>query len=235
MPRTAAPPSRDALRGKPKPKADLPQQQPVTDEELVQKPPAKWKRPLVMALSIAALIIALIAAYIFLLLGEPDEEQKLATAVPEQAITMPMSAVESPGETNLQSIADAFGQPVLCLYGSGLTMQKARVYDTAFGGGYARRATVSYSLADGSQLNVESIRPTTAAVLLAGSGYKLRSGALYALGGVNGAWMQNDDYVCVFGQSDTAVYAVTCPRGHDEELQTLLRQTAPVQPTQAEQ
>lgn len=48
--------------------------------------------------------------------------------------------------------------PVMALYG-GLSMQRARVFDTAFSGGYARRVTLTYAFEDGAQLTVESTAP----------------------------------------------------------------------------
>ncbi len=230
MPRTAPVPSRDALRGKPKPVNELPKQRSLTEEE-APLPPAKWKKILARVLSVLLIAVSLAAGYIFLLLGEPDEEAKLTAAPPEESITMPMPAIETAGETNLQSVSDAFGEPILALYNSGLQMQKSRVYDTAFSGGYARRATLIYLLPDGSQLSVESIRPTAAAALLSADGNKLDSGSLYTLGGINAALMRNAESVCVFGQSDTAVYAVICGPGHDEQLKTLIKQTTLVAPS----
>lgn len=221
-------------RGKEKPEEKQPTQMPVTDEEVV-RPPAKWKKVLARVLFCVLLIVALAVGYIFLLLGEPDEEAKLTAPEPEETISMPMSAVEAHGDANIQSIADAFNRPILVLYGSELTMQKARVYDTAFGGGYARRTTLSYALPDGAQLNVESIRPTAAAALLSGDGYKLETGSLYSLGGMNAALMRGGESVCVFAQSDSAVYAVVCPPGHDELLKTLLKQTRLIAPASSEQ
>ena len=109
-------------------------------------------------------------------------------------------------------------------------MQKARVYDTAFEGGYARCVTLTYRFEDGAQLTVESLRPTTAVSLIKQSGSILDATALYALGGLNAARMENDLNICVFAQSDTAVYAVTCPKTHEDDLDSLLRQTMLTQP-----
>ena len=77
---------------------------------------------------------------------------------------------------------------------------------------------------------MESIRPTSAVSLINQSGYKLDATALYALGGLNAARMENDVNICVFAQSDAAVYAVTCPNTHEEALEALLRQTMLTEP-----
>lgn len=224
---TQAPPSKpNPLGQKEAPQNDLPSQKPVTDEEETLQKPAKWKKVLVRVLTVILLIAALALVYVFLLLGEPDEDSQFTQQAAEEQIKMPMSALESPGEANTASLAQTFGQPVMYLYGSGLTMERSRIYDTAFGGGYARRATLSYAFEDGQLLRVESIRPTAAITLLNGSGYSLDSDSLYAIGGVDAAWMENSETICVFGQTDTAAYAVVCPASHRQELETLLKQTA---------
>lgn len=62
-------------------------------------------------------MIALVFAYIFLLLGEPDEEAKYVDLPDEELITMPMSALEFPARPTLQNLADTFGQPGYGVYG----------------------------------------------------------------------------------------------------------------------
>ena len=234
MPAHTPPQKGDALRGAKKPVDVLPAQKPVTDDEAAEKKPARWKITLVRVLTGVLIVAALALCFVFLLLGEPDEEAKLATETVEESIRMPMNALESPGETIVQNLADTFGQPVLALYGGGLAMQKARVFDTAFSGGYARRVTLTYAFSDGSVLTTESIRPTSAAKLLGGPNYKLHASSLYGLGGVDAARMDSPQQICVFGQSDTAVYAVICPTTHAEELSDILKQTTLVVPAVVE-
>ena len=207
-----------------------PPAQPLLDEEdTLPKEPSALRKLLTRIGAVVMLILALGFAYVFLLLGEPDEDAKNTTAAPEAAITMPMSPFEAPGEANVESLADTFGEPVLSIY-QGIEMQKARIYDTAFEGGYARCVTLTYRFEDGVQLTVESLRPTTAVSLIKQSSSTLDATALYALGGLNAARMDNDVNICVFAQSDTAVYAVTCPKTHEEDLAALLRQTTLTQP-----
>ena len=173
-----------------------------------------------------AVALALALCYLFLLLGEPDEDSKLAQQPAQQTpITLPMSAVESPGDTSPEGLAEIFGQPVLCLYGSALSMTRSRVYDTAFQGEYARRATLTYAFEDGQSLTVESIRPVSAIALLKGEDYHLNGDTMYYIGGMDAAWMENGADVLVFGQTADAAYAVRCPIGHKAELDVLLKQT----------
>lgn len=228
MPAEAPRPRKSALRDRQKPRDPLPEQQPVTDEDAAPKKPSRLRIFLLRAAVAVLLVIALVFAYLFLLLGEPDEEAKYVDLPEEELITMPMGALEIPGEANLQTLANTFGQPVMALYG-GPALERARVYDTAFGGGYARRVTLTYAFEDGAQLTVESIRPTSAITLL-GSGYSLSASSLYALGGLDAARMDGGGQICIFGESDTAAYAVLCPEGHEDDLNTLLRQTTLIAP-----
>ena len=228
MPAEAPRPRKGALRGRRRPADPLPQQQPVTDEEPAEKKPSRLRLILLRTAVAVLLVIALVFAYLFLLLGEPDEETKYVDLPDEALITMPMGALEIPGEANLQTLANTFGQPVMALYG-GPALERARVYDTAFGGGYARRVTLTYAFEDGAQLTVESIRPTSAITLL-GSGYSLSVRSLYALGGLDAARMDGGGQICIFGQSDTAAYAVLCPEEHESDLNSLLRQTTLIAP-----
>lgn len=208
-----------------------PEQPLLPGEELPKKEPSVVKRFLLRLITVAAAVLALALCYLFLLMGEPDEDAKLAADLPaEAAITMPMSPFEAPGESNVQNLADTFGQPVMALYG-GLTMQKARIYDTAFEGGYARRATLTYTFEDGQQLTVESLRPTSAVRLIKEEGFTLDAAALYTLGGLNAARMENSSTLCVFAQTDTAVYAVRCPASHADELSGLIKQCTLIEPS----
>lgn len=214
----------------PVPEQPLPQQQPLTDEETVEKKPSRVVQLLKRIGLGVLLVLALVFTYLFLLLGEPEEDAKYQQRKQEESISMPMGALEAPGGSNVELLADTFGQPVLSL-GQGMAMQKARVYDTAFSGEYARRVTLTYAFEDGQLLTVESIRPTAAATLLDENGYRLDASSLYTLGGLNAARMDNDASSCVFAQSDVAVYAVICPRSHANELEGLLRYTMLIAPS----
>ena len=186
----------------------------------------RWWMPLLV-------VLALAFAYLFLLLGEPDDDAKYLEAPAEERILMPMNAVETPGEANVQGLADSFDQAVLSLNGT-LSMRRARIYDTAFEGGYARRVTLTYVFEDGTLLTAESLRPTAAATLFKLDGGTLDGSSLYTLGGLNAARMDNADTVCVFAQSDAAVYAILCPASHAQELDTLLHATLLTPPQQAD-
>lgn len=229
MPRQAPRPDQNALRGRPAPAAPAPSQRPVGDEEIEERRPSLISRVFRRIALGVLLILALAFAYVFLLLGEPDEEAKYVQPPAEETIAMPMSALDIPGQSDVQNLADSFAQPVLAL-NQGLTMHKSRIYDTAFEGEYARCVTITYTFEDGQTLLVESLRPTAAVALLKQEDYRLDASALYTMGGLNAARMENDRQICVFAQSDTAVYAITCPASHASELTELLRYTTLIAP-----
>lgn len=206
-----------------------PEATPLPGEEAPVRQPSRLRRVIWRMVLGLLLVAALVFAYLFLLLGEPEEDAKYTPQTEEATITLPMSAVETPGEADVQSLADTFGQPVLSLYG-GLTMQKARIYDTAFEGGYARRVTLTYAFEDGTLVTVESLRPTSAVTLLSLPGATLEGQTLYALGGLNAARMDGGDISCVFAQSDAAVYAILCPASHQEDLASITKYTTLISP-----
>ena len=206
--------------------ANLPQQKPIDDDATPLPLPTPWWKKALKRILIAILVVlALVFGYLFLLMGEPEEELETADPVATAApITIPMNALEAPGDAYLPSLAETFGQPVLAVRSADVTMQRARVYDTAFGGEYARRVTLYYLLSDGAEMLVESIRPIDAITLLEGD-YILQADRLYAMAGLEAARMQNDDQICFFGQGEGAVYAITLPRIDEAKLDVLLRQT----------
>lgn len=202
---------------------NLPAQKPITDEEEIDLAPAKWKK--VVRRIVFALVMVLIIAfvYIFLLLGEPEDEAQHLQNVAEEKIVHSISPLEVPGESDAAGLAQTFGQPVLSLYPGVLPMERSRIYDTAFEGDFARRVTLTYTLPEGGQLLVESIRPTSALSLFAGEGFHLDGQRAYAIGGVDAAWMDNGETIRVFGQTDSAAYCVTAPYSYREQLTQLLR------------
>lgn len=204
-----------------------PQHQPLPEDDAAQtvKPTPLWQKALRRAVLGLLIVLALVLGYLFLLMGEPGDELDTTTAAPAMPpITIPMNALEAPAGANLPSLAETFGQPVLGLRAGEITLQRARMYDTAFGGEYARRVTLTYVMPDGAELLVESIRPIDAITLLEGD-YVLQADRLYAMAGLDAARMQNDDQICVFGQGAGAVYAITMPRNAEFHLDTILKQT----------
>lgn len=92
-------------------------------------------------------------------------------------------------------------------------MTRSRVYDTAFQGEYARRATLTYAFEDGQSLTVESIRPVSAIALLKGEDYHLNGDTMYYIGGMDAAWMENGADVLVFARRRTRPTPSAAPSG----------------------
>ena len=209
----------------------MPAQKPITNEpEPVV--PAKWKSVLKRVMAILGLILSLSLVYVFLLMGEPDEDSQLTAQTPtqEETIRVPMAAAQMGSDADLNALAASFGKPVLALYGSALPLQNATLFDTAFHGGYARRLTLQYTLSDGAVLVLESIRPT-AAIALLGSNYRLNINEMYTLSGLDALRMDSDEEACIIARSLDVVYAIRVPKVHGEELSTLVKQASLMQPT----
>jgi hypothetical protein len=221
-PMTARPTARDAL----------PRQKPVTNEP----PPAakpRWKRVVKRIFAVLGAVLVLALAYVFLLMGEPGEDDQLAakTAVQEETIRVPIAAAQVAGDSDLNLLAVNFGKPVLALYTGDLTLQKATLFDTAFHGGYARCLTIVYAFADGATLTVESIRPTAAVSLLAGEHYRLNVETLYTVAGMDAVRIDTDTQINLISCGSEAVYAIRCPANHEADLGALVKLTSLMQPS----
>ena len=217
-----APPARDLL----------PTQQPVTDEP-VARPPARWKAIVRRVLSIVGLILSLALVYVFLLVGEPEEDTQLAqqTQAQEEVIRVPIAAAQLDGAADLNALAVNFGMPVLTLQGAPATLQQSTLFDTAFRGGYARRFQLTYAYPTGETILVESIRPTAAVSLVARVSYSLNVAQLYTLGGMDAVRMDSGDAVLVLARGLDAAYAITLPKAYADTLAALLKQCVLMQPT----
>jgi len=210
----------------------LPRQKPVTDEpEAIV--PAKWKGIVKRVFAIVGLILVLALVYVFLLMGEPGEDDQLTkqNTTQEETIRVPIAASQVGGDADLNPLAVNFGKPVLALYGSNLPLQKAMLFDSAFRGGYARRLTLSYAFTDGTMLTVESIRPTAAVSLLGGARYNLNMDSLYTIAGMDAVRMDSSEQITLLARGTDAVYAVVCPLAHKDELTALLKQVSLMQPS----
>lgn len=208
----------------------LPVQKPVTDDVEQQKQPSKLRVVLTRIGAVLLIVVALSMAYIFLLLGEPEEMVDLNPQMSEELIRVPVQAVEAQGNADLSVVAATFGKSVLVLYGNPIPLQKVVLSDTAFQGGYARRATFLYAFEDGQLFKMESIRPTAAAALLGTAGASLSVSNIYSLAGLDAARMDTAESIYIFGKSEEAVYAVTCPASHAADLAALMKQTTLLEP-----
>ena len=205
---------------------NLPKQKAITDEPEV-KPPAKWKAVVKKILIVLGLLLALAFLYLFLLMGEPDDDDEvlLAQSAQEEIIRMPMTGQEMTAGADLTSAAVSFGKSVMELRGSVLPLKKASLYDTAYRGGYARRLTLTYQFEDGQIMTIDSIRPPGAISLLEDTAYVIRVDALYTMGGMDAVRMDSDSYIRLAASGTDAVYVVHFPVSHEEQLTDYLRYT----------
>jgi hypothetical protein len=217
---------------KPPPRDSLPKQMPLTNEPAPRKR-AVWKTVVKRVLQVVGLLLALSLVYVFLLMGEPGEDDQLAAqnAAQEETISVPITAGEVTDTQDLTLLAAKFGKPVLALYAAELPLQKATLFDTAFRGGYARRLTLSYTFSDGMVLTMESIRPIAAVSLLSDDRYRLNVDSLYTVAGLDAVRMDSDVQVCLIAQGSAATYAVLCPIAHEGELRALIKLSSLMQPS----
>lgn len=207
----------------------LPSQRPI-DEEAPPKPPSRLKRIGTRVLSVILILIALAFAYVFLLLGEPDKDvASVSGKTDTEIITAPIQAVQIMGDGDLSSLAVSFGKPVL-VAPSGASLVTATLYDTAFSGGYARCATMTYQLADGAQFTLRSIRPDAAVTLLGGERYTQKLGSQYALAGMDAQYLSGESGALFVARGEGACYALHCPAaslGHALDMLKLCRLMQP--------
>lgn len=217
----------------PRPAAEaMPAQKPVTDEpEPIA--PALWKKTVRRVLAVLGLVLSLSLIYVFLLVGEPDEDDQLTrqAETQEETIRVPIAAAQVSGDADLNPLAVNFGMPVLALYGSPWTLQKATLFDTAFQGGYARRLTLVYAFPTGEVLTVESIRPTKAVSLLGNGFFSLRMETIYTLAGMDAVRMDSENMVLVLARGLDAAYAILCPKAQADGLEALLKLATLMQPS----
>lgn len=180
--------------------------------------------------AVLAVIVILVLAYLFLLMGEPEEEQKNMPTITEAKVQGPITPMEGVGEGSLEALPSAFEDSVMYLT-QGAVLEKSRISDTASDGGYARVVALNYVLPSGVIIEVKSIRPVSATNLLKqGDEYTLDGTKMYSLAGMNAGKMSNGKQSVIFAQSDTALYAVVFPESAKEEVTALLRATALLSP-----
>jgi hypothetical protein len=204
----------------------LPKQKAITDEPEI-KPPAKWKAVVKKILIVLGLLLALAFLYLFLLMGEPDDDDEalLKQSAQEEIIRMPMTGQEMAADADLTAAAVSFGEAAMELRGDVLPLLKASLYDTAYRGGYARRLTLTYQFEDGQIMTIDSIRPPGAISLLEDTAYVIRVDTLYTMGGMDAVRMDSDSYIRLAAAGTNAVYVVHFPVSHEEQLTSLLRYT----------
>ncbi len=166
-------------------------------------------------------------------MGEPGEDDQTdsQTTAQEETIRVPIAASEAAGTTDLNQLAAKFGKPVMALYSSGLSLQKATLFDTAFRGGYARRLTLAYAFSDGAVITVESIRPTAAVSLLSDKRYRLNVDSLYTVAGLEAVRMDSDAQICLLAPRLRSGLRAVLPRFPHGDLSALIKLMTLMEPS----
>ena len=179
----------------------------------------KGKRVL-KALGTAVLTLLLAAVfYVAVVLGEPQEVEKVVNPLQDQPLLQASPAVTIEGEGNLPVLLNAFPVPVMHpLSGSGLTFVSGVSYDAAFERGFGRIVSLTYTDGMGREMTVESIYPARALSLMGRKDYHLAGVAGQSLAGLKSVRMENGSSIRLHAQAEDAIYVVTVPKMESQEL-----------------
>ena len=169
----------------------------------------------------AAVLTLLLAAvfYVAVVLGEPQEVEKVVQPLQDQPLLQGSPAVTIEGESNLNVLLNAFPVPVMHpLSGSGLTLRSGVSYDAAFDNGFGRIVSLTYVDGMGREMVVESIYPARALALMGRKDYHLAGVAGQSLAGLKSVRMENGTSIRLHAQAEDAIYVVTVPKMESQEL-----------------
>lgn len=181
------------------------------------------KRPLWRRILGILLIPVLLAVfYIAVVMGQPQSEPDEAAPAAKQPLPRPLeSAMHISSEDQLAQLSADFPAPLMYpAYAEDLTFTGGVLKDTAYEGGVARIATLTYYTEDGSALSVVSIYPARALELMGRGDYR-KASAGPTLAGIPSARMENDDTIRLHAQGDEALYVLTLPRGLSGSMQRI--------------
>ena len=177
-----------------------------------------WRRILGVLLSPVLLAVFYIAA----VMGQPQGEPDKSSPAVKQPLPRPLeSAMHISSEVQLAQLSADFPAPLMYpAYAEDLTFAGGVLKDTAYEGGVARIATLTYRTEDGSELSAVSIYPARALDLMGRGDYRNAS-AGPSLAGIPSARMENDDTIRLHAQGDEALYVLTLPRGLSGAMQRI--------------
>lgn len=177
-----------------------------------------WRR----VLNILLIPVLLAVFYIAAVMGQPQGEPDDAVPAVKQPLPRPLeNAIHISSEDQLAQLSADFPAPLMYpAYAEDLTFAGGVLKDTAYEGGVARIATLSYLTEDGAVLSIVSIYPARALDLMGRGDYRSATiGPLLA--GIPSARMENDDTVRLHAQGDEALYVLTLPRGLTSVMQRI--------------
>lgn len=200
---------------------------------------ARAKHPK-LARIIRSVLIALLALflagvfYVAVVLGQPQPDNSRIDIRQNQPLLAASPAVNISTEDELNVLFDHFPVPVLSfLPGSGLTLQSGVSGDVAFEQGFARTATLTYTVDWNGQvltLTVQSIYPARALALIPKADYRIAAVAGQPLAGLPSVRMENGDTIRLHTQASDALYVLTVPKAAAGDLAALTRSLQLVSP-----
>ena len=170
----------------------------------------------------AVILVALLALLAFsLIIAKPQDPDPVSETARPSADASPAVSVDE--EQDLARLISSFPAPVMSfMSGSGMTFVSATSADEAFGGGFARIATLNWQTPEGEPVRLQSIWPADALELLE-DGYHFMPYTGPALFGSTSVRMENDDAVRIHVTTGQALYVVLLPRALSTQAGTLCR------------
>ena len=188
---------------------------------------SRMKRALRLVLGALAAALLIAVFYVAVVLGQPQPDEGAVTVLTDQPLLTASPAQTLASDEELEGLMARFPVPVLYAQrGGALTLRAGVSQDTAFEGGFARVATLTYSAELNGQaveITVQSIYPARALPLIPKGDYTLAAAAGQSVAGLHTVRMENASSIRLHAQSADALYTVTLPRAASQELGALLR------------
>ena len=165
---------------------------------------------------------ALFAAVCFVLIMTHPQPDKEKSSAPQPLLTASPSMTASSPE-DLTTLIKSFPAKVMAFSGdSGMTFLTASSEDSSLPGGTARIATLWWQDADGEQVILQSIYPSSALSLLE-DGYRFSSTGGPMLFGSQSVRMEKADTVRIHAAVDTGLYVMIVPKSLGSQVAALSR------------
>lgn len=182
------------------------------------------RRVLKRVLAVVSTLLLAAVFYVAVVLGEPQESEQVVRPMTDQPLLAASPAVNIDVEGQVPVLANDFPAPVLYpLPGSGLRFVSGTSYDAAFESGFGRMVSLTYQMADGQNVTVESIYPARALSLIGRKDYQLSGTAGQSLAGFKSVRMESASSIRLHAQGEEALYVVTAPKLDSAALISLTR------------
>jgi len=181
-----------------------------------------WRRGIRALLAALLTIVLLLAFYIAVVMGNPQEDSAPAARQDQPLLSALAEPVIISGEDQLSQLLAAFPAPVMAASNTAVAAFESGVcQDVPFEDGLGRMVTLSYRTAEGALLTVTSIYPARATALISKGDYTISSTAGLPLAGLRSVRMEAPGSICMHAQGTEALYVVTLPALSGMALRTL--------------